>query len=304
MKSRKTVAATGAPARPPIAARRHPKTAQIIIRQPTFAKGAVNTLLITLILLTVWGFFVLDTRGTNVAEAAVQTVEYMGLMFSQPRGVDTHFGVRGATNWGVFLAAVEILLVTLALAFLTTLIGAIVALILGLFAARNLTSTRVSNIIKGFVAVIRAIPTVLWVLIFAIGAGLGAVAAVIGMSFHTVGYLLKAYSESFEELDEGVIEALRASGASWLQVVFQAVLPSSATYLLSWTFIRFEINFAVAVAMGAAAGAGGIGFQLFMAAGYFFDIREIGFITYLILAVALIMELVATRLKTRYQIQG
>jgi phosphonate transport system permease protein len=114
--------------------------------------------------------------------------------------------------------------------------------------------------------------------------------------------LLKAYSESFEEIDKGVIEALRASGASWLQIVFQAVIPQSITYLLSWTFIRFEINFAVAVAMGAAAGAGGIGYQLFMAAGYFFDIREIGFITYLILGIALIMEMIATRLKEQYHL--
>jgi phosphonate transport system permease protein len=122
------------------------------------------------------------------------------------------------------------------------------------------------------------------------------------MSFHTVGYLMKAYSESFEELDEGVIEALRASGAGWLKIVFQAVLPSSTTYLLSWTFIRFEINFAVAVAMGAAAGAGGIGYDLYMAAGYFYNIHEIGYITYLILAVALVMEIVATRLKKKYHI--
>jgi phosphonate transport system permease protein len=113
---------------------------------------------------------------------------------------------------------------------------------------------------------------------------------------------VKAYSESFEELDEGVIEALRASGASWPQIVFQAVLPSSVTYMLSWTFIRFEINFAVAVAMGAAAGAGGIGFELVMAAGFRYDIQEIGYITYLILAVAIIMEVVATQLKKKYDL--
>ncbi len=288
---------------PPIAIRRHRRTGKIVLRRPSVANTAMRAVLISLVLLSIWGFGVLDTRGTELGKATVKTVEYMGLMFSQPRGVDTHFGVRGAGGVGVFIAAVEILLVTLALAFLATIVGGIVALVLGLFAARNLTSTRVSNIIKGIVAVVRAVPTVLWVLIFAIGAGLGAVAAVVGMSFHTVGYLMKAYSESFEELDAGTIEALRASGAGWLQVVFQAVLPSSATYLLSWTFVRFEINFAVAVAMGAAAGAGGIGFQLFMAAGYFFDIREIGYITYLILAVAILMEIVATQLKKRYHIR-
>ncbi|MDC7218433.1 MAG: ABC transporter permease subunit [Spirochaetales bacterium] len=259
--------------------------------------------MLTLLLLTLWGFAVIDTKGVDMGEAAGQTLKYVGDMFGRPRALATHFGLKAdASGLQVLGAAVSVLLDTLALAFLTTLIGAIAALVLGLLAARNLTSARVSNILKGIISLVRAVPTVLWVLIFAIGDGLGAVAAVIGMSFHTVGYLLKAYSESFEELDKGVIEALRAAGAGWLSIVFQAVLPSSVTYLLSWTFIRFEINFAVAVAMGAAAGAGGIGFNLFMAAGYFFDIREIGYITILILIVALLMELLATRLKKKYHI--
>ena len=274
------------------AVRRRPKDNSIVLRQMTPSKVALRATLLVLVVLTVYGFLTIDTRGANLAEATVETVNYFGLMFGRPAPSE-HLS---------FAHALRQVLVTLALAFMTTFLGAVVALVLGLFAARNLTNQRVSNIIKGFIAFIRAIPTVLWVLIFAIGAGLGAVAAVIGMSFHTVGYLLKAYSESFEELDEGVVDALRASGASWLQIVFQAVLPSSVTYILSWTFIRFEINFAVAVAMGAAAGAGGIGFELVMAAGFRYDIREIGYITYLILAIALIMEIVATQLKRRYHI--
>ncbi|MDQ0860785.1 ABC-type phosphate/phosphonate transport system permease subunit [Bacillus sp. V2I10] len=138
----------------------------------------------------------------------------------------------------------------------------------------------------------------LWVLIFAVAAGLGSVAAVIGMTFHSVGYLIKAYSESFEEMDEGVIEALRGSGASFWQIVFQAVMPSTITYLISWTFLRFEINFGVAVAMGAAAGAGGIGFDLFMASGFYFDLREVGMITYFILTFAILLEILAIRIKS------
>lgn len=120
------------------------------------------------------------------------------------------------------------------------------------------------------------------------------------MTFHTLGCLIKAYSESFEEIDQGSIEALKASGASWWQIVFQAILPSSVTYLLSWTFIRFEINFTNAVAMGGTAGAGGIDFELFMASGFYFDIREVGFITYLILFAAIVLEVFSTRLKSRF----
>ena len=52
--------------------------------------------------------------------------------------------------------------------------------------------------------------------------------------------------------------------------------------------------------MGAAAGAGGIGFELFMASGFYFDLREVGFITYMILLLAIILEFMSTRLKNRY----
>lgn len=282
---------------------KHRQNGNIVLKQRSTARVSVNGVMLLLVGLTIWGFITIDTKGVDLGEATVQTFRYIGIMIAKPGAVSTHWGLpKDAASWSVFLAACRQILITLALAFLTTLIGAVVALVLGLFAARNLTNEKVSNTIKGVIAVIRAIPTVLWVLIFAIGAGLGAVAAVIGMSFHTVGHLLKAYSESFEELDEGVIEALRASGATWPQIVFQAVLPSSITYILSWTFIRFEINFAVAVAMGAAAGAGGIGYELYMTAGYFFDMSELGYITYLVIAVALIMEIFAVRLKRRYHI--
>ena len=160
------------------------------------------------------------------------------------------------------------------------------------------------SIIKGSVALIRAVPTVLWVLIFAVAAGLGSVAAVIGMTFHSISYLVKAYSESFEEIDKGAIEALQASGANWWQIVFQVIIPSSITYIISWTFMRFEINFAVAVAMGAAAGAGGIGFDMFMASGFYFDLSEIGAITYFILIIAICLEIFATQIKRKLQVSS
>jgi phosphonate transport system permease protein len=86
--------------------------------------------------------------------------------------------------------------------------------------------------------------------------------------------------------------------------VFQAVIPSSFSYLLSWTFLRFEINFANAVAMGAAAGASGVGFDLFMASGFYFDLREVGLITYIILGFAMALEAAATRAKGRIKHAG
>jgi phosphonate transport system permease protein len=265
------------------------------IRIKTLTKSSVviRSTLTILALLSVYAFFSFDYKQLDIGEAILSTFANLKAMFLEPHL--KHFS---------FTHALYQVFVTLGLAFLTTLFGAIIAVFLGLLAAENLTNKRVSSVIKGSVAFIRAVPTVLWVLIFAVAAGLGSVAAVIGMTFHSVSYLVKAYSESFEELDNGVIEALQASGANWWQIIFQAVIPSSLTYMISWTFLRFEINFAVAIAMGAAAGAGGIGFDMFMASNFYLDIREIGSITYFILAIAILLEMVAIRLKKKLKVNG
>ncbi len=246
----------------------------------------IRSTLFCLIALTILGFWTYDYKEVGLVEGILSTIANFTVMFTEPHF--SHF---------TFTEGLYQVLITIGLALLTTLIGAVISLFLGLFASENLSSRKVSNGIKTIVAFIRAVPTVLWVLIFAVAAGLGSVAAVIGMTFHTVGYLIKAYSESFEELDEGVIEVLKASGANWWQIIWQAVLPSSITYLISWTFLRFEINFAVAVAMGAAAGAGGIGYDLFMASSFYLDLRELGTITVYILIFAILLEVVAIRVK-------
>ncbi len=246
---------------------------------------ALTLIFVVLGAVTVGGFFLLDTKGIDVGAAFAKTGKDLATLFFRP-GAD-HFTA---------LEAIQGILLTLGLGLLTTVFGAIPALIGGLLAARNLGPAWLSALLRGFVSLIRAVPTVLWVLIFAIGAGLGSVAAVVGMTFHSFGYLLKAYSEAFEEVDDGTIEALRASGASWPSVIAQAVIPGALPALVSWTFLRFEINFTTAVAMGAAAGAGGIGFDLFMAAGYYYNLNEVGAIAWLILIVAAGLEYGATRL--------
>jgi phosphonate transport system permease protein len=248
----------------------------------------IRLLLSVLAVTTVYALTTIDYGSTDLIKAVTDTLANLNIIFLDP----------GGPRLSVFKALYEVI-ITLGLAFLSTLFGGAIALLLGLLGAQNLAPKLVTNIVKVFVAFIRAVPTILWVLIFAVTAGLGATAAVVGMTFHSVSYLTKAYAESFEDLDRSVIEALKASGANWWQIVFQAVIPSSSTYLLSWTFLRFEINFAYAVAMGAAAGASGVGFDLFMASGYYFDLREVGLITYLILAFALALETIATRMKSR-----
>ena len=265
------------------------KDGRIHIKSGNKGDQAVRWTLLILTLLTVVAFLFFNYAGLELGSAITETAYNLKVMFLEP--ALSHFDLGEA----VYQVGI-----TLGLAFLATIIGAIIAFFLSLMAATNLSPVWLSRIVRIFVAITRAVPTVLWVLIFAIAAGLGSEAAILGMLFHSIAYLVKAFSEAFEEVDKGIIEALQATGANWWHIVKSGILPSTFTYLLSWVFLRFEINFGVAVAMGAAAGAGGIGFELFMASSFYFDLREVGFITYAILIIAFLLEIISTRLKKRY----
>lgn len=255
--------------------------------------GAVNRstvvlkiLVGVLLFLTVYAFWSFDYKEIQLGEAIAATLHNMKTVFLEPKlSTDTIQNVLYQ------------LLVTFCLGILSTIFGAVLAFFCALLCARNLAPARLADVIKSIAALVRAVPTVLWVLIFAVSAGLGSVAAVIGLTFHSFAYLTKVYAESMEEVDSGTLEALRASGAGFWQIVFQAIVPSAISRMVAWTFMRFEINFTNAVAMGAAAGAGGIGFQLFMAGSFYFNLHEMGFLTYVVVIAVVILEFCSTKIK-------
>ena len=231
----------------------------------------------------------IDVPKDGIKKASASFFNYAGKMF---------LGARLSKSYSVQELFFS-LCVSLALAVLTTLLGIVSAFVLGLAASENLSNSYIAKTVRAFMSFIRAIPTIIWVLIFSVVTGLGAEAAILGMSFHSTAYLVKGFSESFEQINKETIEALKACGAGYVEIIMQAVLPSSITSLISWSFFRFEINFANAVAVGAAAGAGGIGCELFMSGSLNFNIREVGFISYMIFGTAIILELCSVRIKKK-----
>lgn len=259
---------------------------------------SVQLTLAVLVALTVLTIARMGYSDVDLGQAFSQSFADFCAMMFQP-ALEPPLGA-GHFTWRT---VVKSTFITLSVTFITTVLSGIVSFFPGLAGARNLSNDVASNVIKAVVAVIRAIPTILWVLVFTVAIGLGSEAAVLGISLHSIAYLTKSYSESFEEVDEGVIEALKASGAGFWQTVFQAIVPATVSQLLSWTFIRLEINFTNAVVVGAFAGAGGIGFQLFQAGSRYYNLHEVGVIVYVCLAVALCLEFVSVRLRRRYLVK-
>ena len=256
----------------------------------TKSNALIAIVVVVLVAVTVYAFVQMDYGKAPLATAFANAISDFVEMATTPH-VNGHFKYPDL--------AIE-LLVTLALATLTTLGGAVIALVLGLFAASNLSNKLVSNIIKTAMAIIRSVPTIIWVLVFTVAIGLGSEAAVIGMMFHTVSFLTKAFSEAFEEVDQGSLEALKATGATWWQQIARGVFPDKLNEILSWIFIRFENNFVGAVTVGAIAGSGGIGYYLYIVANYMFNWHEMGLIIYLCLAVSVTLEIIATQLRKRF----
>ena len=174
------------------------RNGKIKISAKSKSTTVLKLLLLTLLLLTVYAFWSFDYKEIALGEAVASTLHNMKTVFLEPRlSTDTMQNILYQ------------LLVTFCLGILSTVFGAVLAFFCALLCAKNIAASGPANLIKSLVAVVRAVPTVLWVLIFAVSAGLGSVAAVIGLTFHSFAYLTKVYAESIEEVDEGTIEACR-----------------------------------------------------------------------------------------------
>ncbi|MNN57934.1 Phosphate-import permease protein PhnE [compost metagenome] len=108
---------------------------------------------------------------------------------------------------------------------------------------------------------IRSINELILALVFVSAVGLGPFPGVLALALHGVGMLGKFFADSIEEIDQGPIEALQATGARPLQVIAFGVLPQVITAWIAVVLYRFEVNLRSATVLGMV-GAGGLGFEL------------------------------------------
>jgi len=150
---------------------------------------------------------------------------------------------------------------TIALAFLATVMGVVFAVPVSFLAARNLMGANavtiaIYNVVRAILNIIRSIETLLWAIIFVVWVGLGPFAGTLALWLHTVAALAKLYSEAIESIDPGPIEAVRATGANWPQMVIYAVLPQILPTFTSFTLYRFDINVRLSTVIGLVSDAG------------------------------------------------
>jgi len=159
--------------------------------------------------------------------------------------------------------------VTFQIATLGSLLGALLALPLGLLSARNLHAPRpVAWAAKGVLDVMRAIHTLVFGLVLVGIVGLGPTAGILAIALHSMGTYGKLYAESVETLDMAAVDAVRATGASEAQVFFNAVWPSVLPQFVSNHLYVWEFNIRDSTILGLI-GAGGLGLLISEAVSLF-----------------------------------
>ncbi|SDK18203.1 phosphonate ABC transporter, permease protein PhnE [Sediminibacillus albus] len=157
------------------------------------------------------------------------------------------------------------LLDTLAIAILGTFISAFLCIPFAFWAANNMSRIKANaGIGKFFLSFVRTFPELVMALLFIKVVGPGSFAGVLALGLHSIGMLGKLFSEEVENIDLGPSEALKATGARPLQILWFAVFPQVLPGFISYTLYRFEINLRSASVLGII-GAGGIGTPLIFA---------------------------------------
>jgi phosphonate transport system permease protein len=152
---------------------------------------------------------------------------------------------------------------TIAIAYAGGVAASILALPIAFLSARNI-SGRFSFIGKTILNAIRAIPEIVFGILFVAALGIGPYPGVLAISINSIGMLGKLYAETIESIDEKKVEAIRAAGGNQIQVFWYAILPQVLPEFASFSLYRFEIDVRSSTILGLV-GAGGIGVPLMLA---------------------------------------
>ncbi len=186
---------------------------------------------------------------------------------------------------------------TLQIALWGTTLAVLLAIPLGLAAARNVSPPWLQQPVRRLLDLFRAVPDLVIGTIFLVAVGLGPFPGVLALTINTCGVLGKLFSEAVEAIDPRPVEGVRAVGAGPLHEVVWGVMPQVAPLWTSYALYRFESNARAATVLGLI-GAGGIGQQLFESMQGFQYGQTAAIVIVIVVAVSLI-DLLSQALRQR-----
>ncbi|MGJ8527748.1 phosphonate ABC transporter, permease protein PhnE [Maritalea sp.] len=202
------------------------------------------------------------------------------------------------TSWTEFAPIFEGLLETLAIAFLGTVLGAVIAFPLSFLGAKNINKIPFLRLgVRRGYDIIRAFETLILALIFIRAFGLGPLPGILAMAVSEIGTFAKLFSEAIENTSEKPTDGVKAAGGSRFQLVRFGIMPQVSPVIISILLYNFESNVRSGTILGIV-GAGGIGFLLSdRISAYKWD--EAWSIIFLIIAMVYVIDWISSKIRKR-----
>ena len=246
-----------------------------------------------------WSFVGLHFDFSHFGTGVSRGAEYFSSLFPHT-GADWWYilGRTPPAPGGVTLPQrlAEPLAETIQMAVVGTTLGALLAFPVSFLAARTgALPGVVPLVVKTFLNIARAIPTIIYALIVVSAIGLGPSAGAIAIAFVTFISLSKLYAEALESVAVGPIEAVRASGGNAAQVFVYGMLPQVFPSYLSTMLYSLEYNIKDSFVVGIV-GAGGLGFELLNAIRLF-HLQDAGAIIILLIVLINLIDTLSLRVR-------
>ncbi len=201
-------------------------------------------------------------------------------------------------DWAFLERTWDPLLETFQMAVIASVIGCGVALPISFLASRVTSPNAFVYLLdRGILSVVRALPDILYALVFVAALGIGPLPGILALILFNIGVVAKLLSETVDAVDAGPIEATRASGGDRIQTVRWAVLPQVLPNYVAYSLYVFELNIRASAVIGIV-GAGGIG-NLINEQRRFFNYDNLAVVIVEIFVVVLLIELGSLWLRRR-----
>ena len=156
------------------------------------------------------------------------------------------------------------LLETTLLSISVTVFAAVCAFFFSLLGSKTTRGVGwVGRAVRMVAAFFRNVPDVVWAMLLLFSFGQNILTGFFALFFTTFGMLTRTFIETIDEVSADCTEALYATGATYMQTVFQAIIPSSLSEIVTWVLFMIETNIRSSTLIGMLTATG---------IGYLFDL--------------------------------
>lgn len=257
------------------------------LKEQPHNRGYIITISILFIGMLLWSLTAVSGRDPNAHGGEIAANIISGIFHP-----DTTL-LFNLTKQGVLYMLLE----TICIAFLGTIIGAIISIPLSFLASSNIVPKPVAEATKILIMLIRTIPALIYGLMFIKVTGPGPFAGLLTMSFTSIGMLTKLFSDTIGDLNKSILESLSALGCNTFEKIRFGIIPQLRPNFLSTTIYRFDINLRDATTLGLV-GAGGIGAPLIFAMNSY-RWNQVGSILLGLIILVLLIEFFSTKIRNK-----